>query len=167
MVGPSPFERRLTRALAGRGVGFMRTPEREASGCAVSNERGCTCTLKDKKRLVACGGREAGWVTAMPAVREYQLTNNQWRDSVSTRLHVPLSFLVAGPTRCDCHDSFDRRTGDIAQGVAGTAPPYAAGIPADSAAPRSAASGGPVRRARAALRVRVLSGPARLRTGHA
>ena len=43
MVGPSPFERRLTRALAGRGVGFMRTPEREASGCAVSNERGCTC----------------------------------------------------------------------------------------------------------------------------
>ena len=79
------------------------------------------CTLKDKKRLVACGGREAGWVTAMPAVREYQLTNNQWRDSVSTRLHVPLSFLVAGPTRCDCHDSFDRRTGDIAQGVAGTA----------------------------------------------
>ena len=78
------------------------------------------CTLKDKKRLLACGGREAGWVTAMPAAREYQLTNDQWRDSVSFRLHVPLSFLVVGPSRCDCHDAFDRRTGAIAQGVAGT-----------------------------------------------
>ena len=78
------------------------------------------CTLKDKRRLLACGGREAGWVTAMPSAREYQLTNDQWRDAVSSRLHVPLSFLVAGPTHCDCHDAFDRRSGDIAQGVVGT-----------------------------------------------
>ena len=78
------------------------------------------CTLKDKRRLLACGGREAGWVTAMPSAREYQLTNDQWRDAVSNRLHLPLSFLVAGPTHCDCHDAFDRRSGDIAQGVVGT-----------------------------------------------
>ena len=61
-----------------------------------------------------------GWVTAMPSAREYQLTNDQWRDAVSNRLHLPLSFLVAGPTHCDCHDAFDRRSGDIAQGVVGT-----------------------------------------------
>ena len=56
----------------------------------------------------------------MPSAREYQLTNDQWRDAVSNRLHLPLSFLVAGPTHCDCHDAFDRRSGDIAQGVVGT-----------------------------------------------
>lgn len=59
-------------------------------------------------------------MTAIPSAREYQLTNNQWRDSLSTRLHVPLSFLASGPTRCDCHNAFDRRTGDIAQGACGT-----------------------------------------------
>ena len=38
-----------------------------------------SCELQDKRRLIACGGREAGWVTAMPSAREYQLTNNHWR----------------------------------------------------------------------------------------
>ena len=71
------------------------------------------CTLKDKRRLIACGGREAGWVAAMPSAREYQLTNSQWRDAISTRLNVPLSFLASGPARCDCHDAFDRRRNRI------------------------------------------------------
>ena len=85
------------------------------------------CELRDKRRLIACGGREASWVTAVPSVREYQMTNNQWRDSVSLRLAVPLSFLVSGPARCDCHDAFDRRTGDIAQGVPGAQQPAPTG----------------------------------------
>ena len=78
------------------------------------------CGVHAEGQLLACGGREAGWVTAMPSAREYQLTNDQWRDAVSNRLHLPLSFLVARPTHCDCHDAFDRRSGDIAQGVART-----------------------------------------------
>ena len=93
------------------------------------------CTLKGKRRLLACGGREAGWVTAMPSAREYQLTNDQWRDAVSSRLHLPLSFLVAGPTHCDCHNAFDRRSGDIAQGVVGTThrPGFRTSIPGAAA----------------------------------
>ena len=67
------------------------------------------CTLKDKRRLLACGGREAGWVTAMPSAREYQLTNDQWRDAVSSRLHLPLSFLVADDDKALGDDSFQDR----------------------------------------------------------
>ena len=54
-----------------------------------------------------------------PTREEYKMTNEQWRVSISIRLAVPLPFLVHGPVLCCCHDSFDRRTGGIAQGAAG------------------------------------------------
>ena len=33
------------------------------------------------------------------------MTSQQWRDRFAVRLGLPLPFLRAGPTSCDCHDA--------------------------------------------------------------
>ena len=58
-----------------------------------------------------------GW--PVPSRPQYVFTSSQWRDAISTRLGVPLSFLQHGPAACCCHNAFDRRTGDINAGVSG------------------------------------------------
>ena len=80
-----------------------------------------------KKRLESCGGKEAGWVTAIPSRPEYRMTSQQWRDRFAVRLGLPLPFLRAGPTSCDCHDAFTRRSGAIAQGAPGAQRPLPPG----------------------------------------
>ena len=42
-----------------------------------------------KKRLESCGGKEAGWVTAVPSRPEYRMTSQQWRDRFAVRLGLP------------------------------------------------------------------------------
>ena len=74
-------------------------------------------TRKDSTRLTDAGGKEAGWVSAVPTRPEYRLSSVDWRDAMCARLAIPHAFLLAGPGTCCCHDGFDRRTGAIAQGV--------------------------------------------------
>lgn len=73
----------------------------------------------DCTRLTDCGGKEAAWVSATPSRPEYELKSADWRDSFCNRLGVPKHFLASGPSACDCHDRFDRRTGAIRQGLPG------------------------------------------------
>ena len=70
----------------------------------------------DGTRLTDCGGKEAQWVSAVPSRPQYALTSADWRDAFCNRLGVPKSFLEAGPGDCDCHDRFDRRSGQIRMG---------------------------------------------------
>ena len=104
----------------------------ERSFCATADDqlaagKGLGSAMAAKKRLESCGGKEAGWVTAIPSRPEYRMTSQQWRDRFAVRLGLPLPFLRAGPTSCDCHDAFTRRSGAIAQGAPGAQRPLPPG----------------------------------------
>ena len=47
-----------------------------------------------KKRLESCGGKEAGWVTAIPSRPEYRLTSQQWRDRFAARLGLMMMAMI-------------------------------------------------------------------------
>ena len=85
----------------------------------------------DGTRLTDCGGKEAQWVSAVPSRPQYALTSADWRDAFCNRLAVPKSFLEAGPSDCDCHDRFDRHSGQIRMGR-----PDAQRLRADGTVPR-------------------------------
>ena len=55
------------------------------------------------------------------------MTSQHWRGRVAIRLGLPLPFLRGGPTSCDCHDAFTRRSGAIAQGAPGAQRPLPPG----------------------------------------
>ena len=63
------------------------------------------------RRLTACSGREAAWVSAIPSRPEYCLSNKQWRTAITQRLGLPQEYLAnLQDESCDCHRQFDRRT---------------------------------------------------------
>jgi hypothetical protein len=113
--------------LLGRHVSDVSTlhlaPARKQSAltqeCQRAAERGWRehATRKDATRLTDAGGKEAGWVSAVPTRPEYRLASADWRDAICARLAIPHAFLLAGPGVCCCHDGFDRRAGSIAQGL--------------------------------------------------
>ena len=70
----------------------------------------CALRLRDTTRLTAAGGREAAWVAQCPTKKRWRLTNDEWTDAMCHRLHIPLPFLVGGPSGCDCHYSYDLKT---------------------------------------------------------
>jgi hypothetical protein len=72
-------------------------------------------TRKDVRRLTNCGGSEAAWVVAMPTRPQFCMTNAQWRDAFAFRLALPIPSLMTGIEFCDCHERFQRRTGEIAR----------------------------------------------------
>jgi hypothetical protein len=72
-------------------------------------------TRKDVRRLTNCGGSEAAWVVAMPTRPQFCMTNAQWRDAFAFRLALPIPSLMTGIGFCDCHERFQRRTGEIAR----------------------------------------------------
>jgi hypothetical protein len=51
----------------------------------------------DCTRLTDASGPESAWVGQCPTRPQYVFTSSQWRDAISTRLGVPLSFLQQGP----------------------------------------------------------------------
>eukprot|EP01047_Picozoa_sp_COSAG01_P085079 COSAG01_NODE_18535_length_1069_cov_5.876289_1_plen_133_part_01 len=67
------------------------------------------------RRLTNCGGSEAAWVVAMPTRPQFCMTNAQWRDAFAFRLALPVPSLMTGIELCDCHERFQRRTGEIAR----------------------------------------------------
>jgi hypothetical protein len=114
----------LGRQVSGAGTLHLARAKSQTAlthACQAAAERTwrASATRADCTRLTDAGGKESAWVSQCPTRQEYKMTNEQWRDSISIRLAVPLPFLVHGPVLCCCHDRFDRRTGGIAQGAAG------------------------------------------------
>ena len=72
-------------------------------------------TRKDVRRLTNCGGTEAAWVVAMPTRPQFRMSNAQWRDAFALRLALPVPSLMTGISECDCHERYERRTGEIAR----------------------------------------------------
>ena len=70
---------------------------------------------RDRRRRIACSGKEAAWVVAIPSRPKYCLLNSEWRDAIAFRLGVPLPSLRSGPVDCDCHHASHERTAFLAR----------------------------------------------------